>query len=192
MSKKHLIIGITGRTGSGKSLACQLIKDIAENIKHIDCDAEGHNALKNPSIKTKLINTFGNNILDNNNHVSRPILRDIVFNDSKKLDQLNKIVHPQICRQVIQTIKNTSNKTVIIEGALIHQVGLENFCDHTVCIDSPTTAILKRVPEKKKILDKQLNAKDYINMCHHTVKNNTSIDQFEKKIESLLTRINVA
>ena len=65
MSKK-VVIGITGRTGSGKSLACKWINTHITNVEHIDCDEIGHDVLEIPDIKTKLLNTFGNSIEENN------------------------------------------------------------------------------------------------------------------------------
>ena len=133
---KSIIIGITGRTGSGKSLACEWIKTHIDNVEHIDCDEVGHQVLEQPDIKQQLIEHFGDSIIKNNT-VNRPTLGNIVFNDKDKLSQLNDIVHPQICTEVNKIIGNTSNHTIIIEGALIHQVGLEHLCNTTICVDAP-------------------------------------------------------
>ena len=72
-----------------------------------------------------------------------------------------------------------------------HQVGLEYICNHTICIDSPTKTIIERSPNKEVILTKQPKANDYINMCSHTIKNNTSIELFQKKISQLMDRLNI-
>lgn len=189
MSKK-VVIGITGRTGSGKSLACKWINTHITNVEHIDCDEIGHDVLEIPDIKTKLLNTFGNSI-EENNKINRANLGKIVFTDKDKLLQLNEIVHPKICEKVNETIKSTNNKLIVIEGALIHYVGLEHVCNHTICIDSPTKAIIERRPDKEIILSKQPKANDYINMCTHTIKNNTTIELFEKKLSQLFDRLNI-
>lgn len=189
MSKKT-IIGITGRTGSGKSLACEYINSTVDNVEHIDCDEVGHSVLEIPEIKSKLIEAFGEDIISNGK-INRSSLGKIVFNSKEKLLKLNEIVHPKICDDVLATIKTTEKSTVLVEGALIHQVGLEYICDHTICIDSPTQTIIDRRPDKEVILTKQPKANDYINMCSHTIKNNTSIDLFQKKISQLMDRLNI-
>ena len=189
MSKKT-VIGITGRTGSGKSLACKWINDHIQSVEHIDCDEIGHQVLEMGDIKPQLLNAFGQSI-EEKGKINRSKLGEIVFNDKQQLLKLNDIVHPKICDKVNRIIKTTKQSVIIIEGALIHQVGLEHVCDHTLCIDSPTKAILERRPDKDVILSKQPKANDYINMCSHTIKNNTSIELFEEKLNQLFDRLNI-
>ncbi|MGA0242102.1 MAG: dephospho-CoA kinase [Candidatus Marinamargulisbacteria bacterium] len=187
MSKK-IIIGITGRAGSGKSLACEWICAHIHGVEHIDCDIIGHRILEMPAIKTALMTTFGDQIIQNST-INRSALGDLVFNNTDYLNQLNAIVHPEICCHVKRIIDQTNRSIVIIEGALIHQVGLDPLCDHTLCIDSPTDDILKRRPKNTPILNHQPSSHDYINMCSHTIKNNTSTALFYQKIEQLFSNI---
>ena len=185
---KSIVIGITGRTGSGKSLACKWINETYEQVEHIDCDEIGHDVLELGAIKKKLIKTFGDSIIKKEK-VNRKSLGKIVFNDADKLNELNEIVHPEICKKVEAIIKKTANTLVIVEGALIHQVGLEDICKATVCIDAPTQKIIERGDDKEIILKRQPKAKDYINMCTHTIKNNTSIELFQEKITKLFNKL---
>jgi len=189
MSKKT-VLGITGRTGSGKSLACKWINEHIQSVEHIDCDEIGHHVLEMADIKLQLLNAFGTTI-EEDGKINRSKLGDIVFNDKQQLLKLNDIVHPKICDEVNKIIDITKKSVIIIEGALIHQVGLEHACDYTICIDSPTKAILERRPDKEVILSKQPKAIDYINMCSHTIKNNTCIELFEKKLSQLFDRLNI-
>ena len=189
MSEKT-IIGITGRTGSGKSLACKWINTTIKNVEHIDCDNIGHHVLEMSDVKPQLCDTFGEEIQENGK-INRSKLRKIVFTNKQQLLKLNNIVHPKICNEVNHIIKTTTQTLIIIEGALIHQVGLEHICNHTICIDSPTTTILERRPENAIILSKQPKPNDYMNMCNYTIKNNTTIDHFHEKITQLLDRLNI-
>lgn len=84
------LIGITGKTGSGKSTIGKLLLDKL-NGKYIDIDKIGHNATSDSSITKKLIQEFGDCILDNNKNIDRKKLGNIVFSNKNKMDILAKI-----------------------------------------------------------------------------------------------------
>ena len=84
-------------------------------------------------IKPKLIDAFGASI-EENNKINRSTLGDIVFNNKAELLKLNTIVHPKICDEVNRIIQSTTKQVIIVEGALIHQVGLEHVCNHTIAL----------------------------------------------------------
>ena len=66
------IIGITGKSGSGKTtFASSLSKKIKCKHIYIDIDKIGHQALLQPDIVDKLCNTFGNEILDEKGKIDR-------------------------------------------------------------------------------------------------------------------------
>ena len=59
-----MVIGITGKSGSGKSTyAEKLSKDNGYFVVHVD--EIGHEVLERDDIQTLLINTFGSNSVDN-------------------------------------------------------------------------------------------------------------------------------
>ena len=100
------IVGITGRTGSGKSMACEWILESIPNVEYIDCDHVGHKVLEMPDVKPKLLAAFGPTI-QHDGAINRKALGHIVFNNKRKLERLNDIVHPKICDEVRSTINST-------------------------------------------------------------------------------------
>ena len=63
-----MIIGICGKSGSGKStLAKQIIELTNNKAIHLDIDKVGHHVLLLPEVKEKLINSFGEAIIKENN-----------------------------------------------------------------------------------------------------------------------------
>ena len=96
---------------------------------------------------------------------------------------------PKICDEVNNIIKTTEQSIIIIEEHSFIKLAW-NMSATTPYIDS-TKAILERRPDKEVILSKQPKSNDYINMCSHTIKNNTSIELFEKKLSQLFDRLNI-
>lgn len=77
------IIGITGKSGSGKSTFASLLAKKLNCIP-IDIDKIGHQALYNPDVLTTLTQKFGNGILDNEGKLDRKKIGDIVFTRKRK------------------------------------------------------------------------------------------------------------
>ena len=74
------IIGITGKSGSGKTTFASLLSKKLE-CNHIDIDKIGHQALLQPEIIYKICNTFGNEILDEKAEIDRKKLGNKKWNN---------------------------------------------------------------------------------------------------------------
>lgn len=115
--------------------------------KVIDLDRLGHEVLK--ELKSQLVLTYGSGILDNSRKkIDRKKLGEIVFKDSRKLKLLNSIVHPLIKEKVKKIISKTRKKYVLIDGALIHQIGLGKLCDLIIWVDCPDEVAIKRLASR--------------------------------------------
>ena len=61
-----MIIGISGKSGSGKTTLSNYIKEMSKKeVIHLDIDKVGHKVLLLDEVKEELINTFGENVIDN-------------------------------------------------------------------------------------------------------------------------------
>ena len=166
--KQPLIIGITGRVGSGKSYALNIISRQL-NAKSIELDTIGHECLE--KTKPLLIKQFGTTILQNNT-IDRERLGDIVFSDKVKLDTLNKIIHPEIKTKTLQEI-DTSHPTIMC-GALLHEILLAQHCHIIINIDAHASQIKQRIGSKFRIAKFQLSKKAFKQKATHTLTNTFS------------------
>lgn len=82
-----MIICICGKSGSGKSTIAKLIKKNKPNSIHIDIDKIGHISHSDEIVKQKLIDTFGEMILTDDN-IDRKKLGKIVFSSKNKMKKL--------------------------------------------------------------------------------------------------------
>lgn len=126
------ILGITGGVGSGKSA----VLDYLEAEYHaVICqlDDVARMLQQNGQICfTKIVETFGENVVGKDQELDRQKLSEIVFSDAKKLQQLNEIVHPEVKQWVIKDIADKENLGVplyVIEAALLPTAGYETICD---------------------------------------------------------------
>ena len=126
------IIGLTGGTGSGKSVVSLELKKRDSFI--IDCDKIAHDIiLKGEPAYNEIVEFFGDNIIDENGQIIRKKLGEIVFSDSEKLKFLNKCTHKHIGDEVKRQIEFAKNsnvyKSVIIDAPLLIEAGLTDICD---------------------------------------------------------------
>ena len=117
-------IGITGSIACGKSTVSDYLKDKGYTI--IDADKLGHVALTSEDVKRRLSETFGANILVNN-EISREVLGRLVFGNDNNLKKLNNIIHPKIKELILKLQEEHENEDLVfLDIALLYEA---NFVD---------------------------------------------------------------
>ena len=87
---------ITGSIASGKSTVVSLLKERGFSV--IDADLIAHEQLE--ICKCEIVREFGEQILDEADKIDRKKLGAIVFNEPKKLKNLEQILHPKIKAEI--------------------------------------------------------------------------------------------
>ncbi|NMB09820.1 MAG: dephospho-CoA kinase [Tissierellia bacterium] len=114
MMQNSKIIGITGGIASGKSTLCTLLSNMSytiintDNITH-DLYTKGNKGYK------KILEIFGEKILDKYRNIDRKKLGNIVFNDKKKMLQLEDLIHPLVMEEVLNKVEKTDEKIIFVE-----------------------------------------------------------------------------
>ena len=193
MSNKKHIIGITGPMACGKNEVCRILQRSGAHI--IDVDLIGHKVLRQRTVKNKIISVFGNKILDKSNNIQRSSLAAVVFGNKKLLAKLNKISHPAILREVVKTIKRTNKKQIVINAAVLKEIGLEKYCDQIWLITSSRENRIKRLQkkglDKKEILKRissQRSIGDYKKGADIIINNNGSKSELANRVKKVLSR----
>lgn len=169
------LIGITGKTGSGKSTFAKLLADKL-NCKYIDIDKIGHSATSDSSISKKLCQEFGQDILDNNKNIDRKKLGNIIFSDKNKMEILTNLTWNYM-QNKIDNILSQNEDYYILDWALLPSVKYFNICDIKILIVSEDIKrkekILKRDNISKEYLEKrENNTLDYSNFKFDYIFNN--------------------
>lgn len=126
------VIGLTGGTGSGKSVVSQSLSEAGAVI--VDADKIAHEIiLKGKPAYQEIIAYYGTGILDEEGNIIRKKLGEIVFNNGEKLAFLNQCTHKYICAEVdrqIAAAKAADTATaIILDAPLLLEAGLEQVCD---------------------------------------------------------------
>ena len=144
-----MLIGLTGKSGSGKTTAAKILTDLGAFVA--DCDIIAHKVLEEESVKKKLCENFGDSIFNSNGSVDRKLLGSIVFSDSEKLAVLNGIVHGAITKKAIAMCIASGKDICFIDGSELEASGVDEKCAHIVVISADEDIRLNRITERDKI-----------------------------------------
>jgi len=178
-----VIVGLTGRVGSGKSKAANWLQ-AQYKCEVLDLDQIGHRIIQEPTFISRLVDTFGCHLLDEAGQVNRQMLSQLVFSDSNALKKLNAIVHPEINFRVKKSISQSPGKFWILEGALIQEIGLDAICDAIVVISASEANIVSHIGDKFLLISPfQRSDFAYRNSSKYVIKNNFDTEFFEQLSE---------
>ena len=126
------VIGLTGGTGSGKSVVSKSLAEAGAVI--VDADKIAHEIiLKGEPAYLEIVEYYGTDILDAEGNIIRKKLGEIVFNDKEKLAFLNQCTHKYITAEVKRQIAAAKAEgiatAIIVDAPLLLEAKLETVCD---------------------------------------------------------------
>ena len=183
-----MIIGLTGGIGSGKSAAANFFQN--EGISVIDTDQLARKVIeKDTPGYSKVVESFGANILDNNDSIDRAKLREEVFHDSEKRKILESITHPLVRELMVQKISSSTSPYSIIMVPLIFETNSAKNYDRVLLIDCDVEIQLARATIRdensadliQKIIDSQCSRSERLSIANDVIPNNHSIEDLKKR-----------
>lgn len=150
------IIGLTGPTGAGKTTVSQLF------AKHgcciIDCDkiAREITAYHIDCLRD-LCYAFGNDILNEQGNLNRPLLAQRAFSSKEQTQKLNQVTHPYILQEIQRLIQQYKKyvKVIVLDAPLLFEAGLQHDCDKTVSVLAPLQIRMDRIIKRDGISQEQ-------------------------------------
>lgn len=146
------IIGITGRSGSGKGYVCARFAE--HGIPMIDTDAVVHALYReNESCINELEAAFGP-LRSESGEVDRKKLGSIVFSDSEKLNKLNMIVHRYVAEEIERIctrLEADGHGAVLVDAPQLFEAHLEHICDLVIAVTAPEEIRIDRICKRDGI-----------------------------------------
>ena len=133
------VLGLTGPIAGGKTGAARCLA--ARGAEVVELDAVGHALLAEPAVRAQVDAAFPEVAGIGDPSELRKRLGEIVFADPEKLAALERVLHERMCERVRQRVAGRraagTGGVLVVAGALLYEMGLEEACDAVIVIDAP-------------------------------------------------------
>ena len=191
------VIGLTGGTGSGKSVVSKSL--LAAGAVIVDADRIAHEIiLKGEPAYHEIIEYYGTGILDAEGNIIRKKLGEIVFNDKEKLAFLNQCTHKYITaevkRQIAEAKEADTAKAIIVDAPLLLEAKLETVCDLVWVVYAEPEVRAQRVMARDGItyelakarIANQKSWEEYRAAADAVIDNSKDLVHLEKQLDEIL------
>lgn len=188
-------IGITGSIACGKSTVSDYLKEKGYTI--IDADKLGHVALTSEDVKRRLSETFGANILVNN-EISREVLGKLVFGNDNNLKKLNNIIHPKIKELILKLQEEHENEDLIfLDIALLYEANFVDlvekvavvYVDEDVQLERLMTRNFLSKEEALKRIESQMSPQEKASLGDFVINNSYRKEDTFQQIDEILEKL---
>lgn len=194
-----ITIGLTGPTGSGKSVVAKIFADLG--FKIIDADLIARSIMQKGSDCLKAAaQQFGRDIIDQNGELDRKRLAQKAFKNAQSTALLNSITHPAIVKEITRQLEYNHKcgfDKNIIDAPLLFEAGCEKLCTVTVSVCANKEMRIKRIMQRDDISyqmaeqrnDRQKPDEYYTKKCDYNIFNDGDIYTLREKALGIATKI---
>ena len=190
-----IVIGLIGGIGTGKSTVSGMLRDLGAVV--INADEVGHQAyLPHQGVWDQMVEAFGRDILEPDETVNRRKLGSIVFSDPKRLEQLNRIVHPWMFDELkkrIEELRSHGTSVVVLEAAILLEAHWEPLVDQIWTTSLPEAEVIRRLTARDPLTEEQIKSRIAAQMpqdqrearSNVVIDTSGTIDEVRQRVEAL-------
>ena len=139
------VIGLTGPIGAGKSTVAGMLRELGAKVLDADAIARDEQ-LRGTVGYSAIVQRFGTAVLGEDKEVDRTKLADLVFTDPRKLEQLERILHPRVIARVLEARKMLPDDAVmVVEAIKLLESSLRRVCGQVWIVVAPRELALRRL-----------------------------------------------
>ena len=189
-------VGLTGGIGSGKTTVSNFLLDYG--IPVYNSDTQGKTLMNtNLELKNDIVSIFGESVYENG-ILNTNLLSSIVFRDSKKIEQLNNLVHPKVADNFKQWIGKNNNQPILVkEAAILIESRAYLNMDKIILVVSQKSTRINRVSKRdnsdlesiEKRINLQLTDNEKIKYADYIIENNSSLEHLKLEVLKVVNKI---
>lgn len=140
-----ITIGLTGNIGSGKSTVAKIFQSFGFDF--LDADAMAKELYNIDEIRIKVEKLLGKSILKKDGKIDYKIISEQYFNNVEIYKSLNNILYPAL-QQKIKKETSNSKKNLIIEAAMLFEIGSNSLYDYIITVSAPIEERMERIKKR--------------------------------------------
>lgn len=179
------IIGLTGGSGAGKSVAAACFRLLGAGV--VDADAVYRSLCTESRPMLDALEAAFGDVRTPEGTLDRAKLAKIVFSDRDKLDLLNKITFPYIraaSAQAFAALAAEGHEVILYDAPTLFQTGADALCTGVIGVIAAREIRLKRIISRDKLsaeaaaarIDAQPDAAFYRERCAYILENDGTLD----------------
>ncbi len=196
-SQNHLLIGLTGGIGSGKSTVATLFEQHGTRI--IDTD-EISRSLTSAGGKAipRILGVFGADFIDSAGALNRSKMREFVFANSTAKAKLEAILHPLILEQAKQATStpSTAPYTFVVIPLLFESQSYRDWLHWTLVVDCAEKIQLARTMQRngvdkalvESIMAQQISRSQRLALADDIIRNDGDLPSLSAQVDLLHVR----
>jgi dephospho-CoA kinase len=190
-----LLVGLTGNIASGKSTVAHLLSERGATIIDADVLARRVVEVDTPAYR-QIVQRWGAEILCPDQTLDRSALRRRVFKDPQQLEELNRLIHPEVMRlrdRLIAEARRRRDRIVVCDIPLLFEAQLADEFERIVLVDSPRPIRLERLvrerglgeTEAMDMIAAQMPAELKRARADFIIDNDTTLSALERRVEDV-------
>ena len=190
-----ILVGLTGGIGSGKSTVSEMLA--ARGAEIVDADVITREVQRPGSpVIDKIVERFGESVVDSHGALIRPALAEIVFSDADALRDLNGIVHPAVAKEMNRRVEDarTTGTILVLDIPLLTEnprKGLQG----KIVVDVPPDVQVERLvryrgfseDDARARISRQASREERLKDADFVVDNSGDVEDLDAQIERLWT-----
>ena len=193
------LVGLTGGIGSGKSTAAERL--VEHGFELVDADQIAREVVQpgKPAWK-KIVEHFGDGVLDDEGFVDRAHLGAIVFADEKKRTLLNELTHPPIIDTIANQLEvlQAFDGVVVIDVPLLVESGVDRGYEAVIVVATKPDTQLQRLVELRGMdraeaqarIDAQSPLEDKLAIATHIIWNEGTLAELHAATDEVAEDLN--
>ena len=142
------VVGLTGPIGAGKTTVAAMLRELGARVLDADAIARDEQS-RGTTGYSAIVQQFGTAVLGEDKEIDRRKLGDVVFADPRRLEQLEKILHPRVIARILQARKMLpAEQTLVVEAIKLLETSLRSVCDRVWVVLAPRDQLLPRLAQR--------------------------------------------